>query len=88
VQLLFAPAPEAAGRFGCVIGAKQVPRAVDRNRLKRMLREAVRARHASLQDFDVVVRLRSGCVAAELPGIVAEATVLMDRLEGEGGAAS
>lgn len=81
MQLLFAAAPESAGRFGCVIGAKQVPRAVDRNRLKRMLREAVRLRRHSLQGFDVVVRLHSACVAAELPEVAAEAAALMDRLE-------
>jgi len=86
VQLLFAPAPESAGRFACVIGAKQVPRAVDRNRLKRMLREAIRVRRPSLQSFDVIVRLRSACVAAELPGVAAEAAELMDRLESGAGA--
>lgn len=82
MQLLFAPAPESSGRFGCVIGAKHMPRAVDRNRLKRMLREAVRVRRASLARFDVVVRLHSVCGAEELPGVAAEAVVLMDSLEG------
>ena len=58
-----------------------MPRAVDRNRLKRMLREAVRARHVSLRRFDVVVRLHSACGATELPAVAAEAAVLMDSIE-------
>ena len=36
------------GRVGYVIGTKQLPRAVDRNRLRRMLREAIRARRPAL----------------------------------------
>jgi len=51
-----------------------------------MLREAIRVRRPSLQSFDVIVRLRSACVAAELPGVAAEAAELMDRLESGAGA--
>jgi ribonuclease P protein component len=86
VQLLVAPATDSYGRFGCVIGAKHMPRAVDRNRLKRMLREALRARGSALSGLDVVVRLRAACVAAELPAVAAEASALLDRV-GPGGTA-
>jgi len=84
VQLLVAPATESYGRFGCVIGAKHMPRAVDRNRLKRMLREALRARRPALSGLDVVVRLRTACLAEELPAVAAEATALLDQV-GAGG---
>ena len=58
-----------------------MPRAVDRNLLKRILREAVRERRTSLRRFDVVVRLHSACDVSELPGVAAEAAGLMDSLE-------
>ena len=81
VQLLVAPATESYGRFGCVIGAKHMPRAVDRNRLRRVLREAIRSRRAALAGLDVVVRLRSGCVRSEVEAIASEAVALLDRLD-------
>jgi len=84
VQLLVAPATDSSGRFGCVIGAKHMPRAVDRNRLKRMLREALRARRPALNGLDVVVRLRTACLAEELPAVAAEASELLDKV-GAGG---
>jgi len=81
VQLLVAPTTESYGRFGCVIGAKHMPRAVDRNRLRRVLREAIRSRRAALAGLDVVVRLRSGCVRSEVEAIASEAVALLDRLD-------
>lgn len=84
MQLLVAPASDSYGRFGCVIGAKHVPRAVDRNRLKRMLREALRARRSALGGLDVVVRLRSACIARELPAVAAEASALLDKVAAGG----
>ena len=80
VQVLVVPAAEGIGRIGYVIGRKELPRAVDRNRLRRLLREAVQVRRAVTRSFDIVVRLRDGCVRADLPGIAAEAAVLLDSL--------
>ena len=66
--------------MGYVIGKKLLGRAVDRNRLKRMLREAIRARRPATNAFDLVVRLRQPCAAAELAGVAAEAAALLDSL--------
>ena len=76
------PATEPGGRIGYVIGARHLPRAVDRNRLRRLLREAWRARREALGGFDIVLRLREVCVAADLPAIAAEAAVLFEALGG------
>ena len=80
LQLLALPATGPVGRVAFVIGKKLLARAVDRNRLKRMLREAVRRRRRVTAAFDVVLRLRQPCPAAELPLTAAEAGSLLDRL--------
>jgi ribonuclease P protein component len=57
LTLIVAPAPASGGRTGFVIGRKVAPRAVDRNRLRRKLREAVRANFDALAVHDVVLRV-------------------------------
>jgi ribonuclease P protein component len=84
VQLVFAPAADPPGKIGYVIGAKHMPRAVDRNRLRRVLRETLRTRRGMLEGLDVVVRLRRGCARAEVSSVVSETLTLLDRLEGAG----
>lgn len=67
--------PRAAGggsRLGIVVAKKQLPRAVDRNRAKRLLREAFRAcPEAFPGDWDVVLVARRSVVAQSLPRLVA-----------------
>jgi ribonuclease P protein component len=46
-------------RLGLAIARKQIRRAVDRNRLKRLIRESFRHRQADLQGLDLVVMARS-----------------------------
>jgi len=45
-------------RLGIVVGKKNLPGAVDRNALKRILREAFRARRGELPSCDIMIRLR------------------------------
>ena len=45
--------------LGIIAGKKAPPRAVDRNRGKRLVREAFRAAAADLGAYDVIVQLRS-----------------------------
>jgi ribonuclease P protein component len=80
LQLLAVPTSSATGRAGYVIGKKLLGRAVDRNRLKRMLREAIRERRPAIDAFDLIVRLRQPCLAAELASVAAEAAALLDAL--------
>jgi len=74
------PTTAATGRVGYVIGKKLLGRAVDRNRLKRMLREAIRRRRPAMNAFDLVIRLRQPCAAAEVAAVAAEAASLLDGL--------
>jgi ribonuclease P protein component len=80
IQLFVAPTQRGGGKVGYVIGRRQLPRAVDRNRLRRMLRETLRRRRGVTRDFDIVVRLLKGCARAELASVAAEAAALLDGL--------
>jgi len=80
LQLIAAPAAGPTGRVGYVIGSRYLRRAIDRNRLKRMLREAIRARRPTMNAFDVVLRLRRACAAGEVAATAAEAPPLLDAL--------
>lgn len=80
LQILAVPTSGATGRVGYVIGKKLLGRAVDRNRLKRMLREAIRGRRPAINAFDIILRLRQPCPAAELAGVATEASTLLDAL--------
>jgi len=80
LQLLATPAFGHSGRVGYVIGKKLLGRAVDRNRLKRMLRETIRARRPAMNAFDLILRLRQPCADAELADVAAEAATLLDAL--------
>jgi ribonuclease P protein component len=80
VQVLAAPAAGSTGRVGYVIGKQQLGRAVDRNYLRRLLRETVRRRRPALERFDVVVRLRIRCARNALPEVALEAAGLLDAL--------
>jgi ribonuclease P protein component len=80
VQVLAAPAATGSGRVGYVIGKQQLARAVDRNYVRRVLRETVRRRRSVLGDFDIVLRLRVRCARNALPGLAIEAAALLDAL--------
>jgi ribonuclease P protein component len=82
LQLVAAPAAQSIGRIGYVIGRKSMPRAVDRNRLRRRLREIVRAARPSLDAFDVIVRVKSPVAPAEVSLAAAEGARLMQKLLG------
>jgi ribonuclease P protein component len=78
-----APAQQRVGRAGFVIARKALPLAVDRNRLRRLLRvELARARPA-LDAYDVIVRLMRSCARSELSAVAAEAGELLRALAAE-----
>jgi len=82
LQLVSAPAGGACGRVGYVIGAKALPRAVDRNRLRRMLRVVLRDAKALISGVDVVVRIKRPAGRGEFARIVSEARRMLAVLPG------
>jgi len=77
LQLIATPAVHRAGRAGFVVGRKVMPRAVDRNRLKRMLREVLRAARPAIDGVDVIVRVKRPLPRAELRAAAVEAKTLV-----------
>jgi ribonuclease P protein component len=84
VQLVAAAAAKVPGRVGYVIAAKALPRAVDRNRLRRRLRETVRGLRPALQPYDVILRVKKMCGRAEIEAAVIEARQLLAALVARG----
>jgi ribonuclease P protein component len=63
-------------RLGLAISARAVPRAVDRNRIKRQARESFRHHRAGLPALDIVMLARAGAGAAAAP----ELRAVLERL--------
>jgi len=73
IELVVAGSTHVPGRVGLVVGRKVLPRAVDRNRFKRKLREVLRRERPHLQGYDVIVRLKRAAPGEELDAAILEA---------------
>jgi ribonuclease P protein component len=70
----------APARFGLALTRKLVPRASDRNRIKRVAREAFRRHAAKLGPWDCVLSLRQRYDAKDEPVLLEELRSGLDRL--------
>lgn len=70
-----------AARLGVVVGKKQAPRAVTRNLVKRLVREAFRVRRLELTGWDVLIRLSGKIDRARFPS--AESAALTQMLQAQ-----
>lgn len=61
VRVFFVDNVKGNARLGIIAGKRFLPRAIDRNRTKRVIREAFRRHHIKYRNIDVVVMLRHGC---------------------------
>jgi ribonuclease P protein component len=59
--LLARPNLSVLAKLGIIIAKQDVKRAVDRNQLRRIIRESFRQHQEALQGLDLVVRIRSPC---------------------------
>jgi ribonuclease P protein component len=73
-----------AARLGVVVGKKQAPRAVTRNLVKRLVREAFRVRRLELTGWDVLIRLSGKIDRVQFPsaGSAALTQMLQAQIEG------
>ena len=71
------PNQRGHARLGIVVGRKAFPRAVDRNRFKRLVREQFRKVFARLQPLDIVVQAQGKLALADLDGLPVELSKLL-----------
>lgn len=71
LTVLARPSGRASARLGLAIARKQIRRAVDRNRVKRLIRESFRRHQELLHGLDVVVIGRSALLEKDSCGIFA-----------------
>jgi ribonuclease P protein component len=71
-------------RLGMIAGKKVAARAVDRNRAKRLIREAFRAAAAGLGAVDVTVQLRSDLRRESAQAVRGELGKLLEKLAARG----
>lgn len=67
-----------------MVGRKALPRAVDRNRFKRKVREVLRRERAHLAGVDLIVRLKRPAPGPELDAAVEEADGMIGLLRASG----
>ena len=67
-------------RLGLAIAKKKAKRAIDRNRLKRLIRESFRYRRCQLHGVELVVMNKDGAVKASNAEIAGELHTLMTRI--------
>ena len=71
------PNQHGCARLGIVVGRKALPRAVDRNRFKRLVREQFRKVAAQLQPLDIVVQAQGKLTLAGLDVLPVELSKLL-----------
>lgn len=74
------PTPGARARLGLAVGRRVSKRAVDRNRLKRLVREHFRLAAGGLPSFDLVVTAKPGAAAATRAALHADLERLFRRV--------
>lgn len=73
-------AEQTQPRLGVVVGRKHVPRAVRRNRVKRLVRETFRNRKSGLAGLDIVVLARKGVDGLDNAALLVQLQALFNEL--------
>lgn len=74
------PAGIVEARLGLVVGKKLLKRSVDRNRVKRIIREQFRLQRETLPACDLVVRLAAKPLPLDNEALAGDFLALLDKL--------
>lgn len=77
--VLYRSNDESVSRLGMAVAKKRAKRAVDRNRIKRLVRESFR-HYPYIGDVDLVVLPRESCVSASSPDLSRSLEKLWSRI--------
>lgn len=82
IELAFARGGKGVARLGLVASSRFLPRAVDRNAFRRIVRERFRVRSAGLDGTDIVIRLRQSLKGSRdwRPDVARSTEILLDSL--------
>lgn len=80
LMLHYLPATGETARLGLVVGKKLLKKAVDRNRLKRIVRDHFRRERHRLPVCDLIVRLATRPAELQSGALAADLQQLFDRL--------
>ena len=83
-QLVSVAAAREIGRTGIDIGRKALPLAVDRNRVRRLLRVRLDEVRPAIARYDLVLRLKKRTARSEFALIAAEAARLLSAVAANG----
>jgi ribonuclease P protein component len=75
------PAGSDEARLGVVVAKKLLKRAVDRNRVKRVIREQFRCRRPGLPAYDLIVRLAAKPVPLDAGLLASDFVGLLEKLQ-------
>ena len=83
LMLHYQPRPEGSNeaRLGLVVGKKLLKRAVDRNRVKRIIREQFRRVRPELPALDLIVRLAVKPLPLDGRQVASDFLALLDKLQ-------
>ena len=76
----YLPGAGETARLGLVVGKKLLKRAVDRNRLKRIVRDQFRQQRQRLPACDLIVRLATRPTELQSAALASDLQQLFDRL--------
>jgi ribonuclease P protein component len=77
--VIAAPGPGPSARLGLAVSRKVSKSAVQRNRIKRLVRESFRKHSADLPALDIVVMARPGAAGCDNPRLATSIDALLER---------
>lgn len=79
--VLYTPNQLSYARLGIIAGKQYLRHAVDRNRVRRVIRESFRHARAALKGLDLIVMIRSGCSSVDTKTLRSDIDQLLQAIQ-------